>query len=358
MSVSSTMTLAKRVTASLPGLALICTFAGSAAWADQVEDFYRGKTIELAIAGAPAGGYDVAARTLAAHISRHIPGNPTVIVKNMPGAAGLIVTNYLYNVAKRDGTVIGMPTSNVPLEPRLKLLSPDGSNVKFDLRDFAWIGTPLQEPQVTWVWHTAPAANVDDLKANTILMGATTASADNAVLPMLMDELLGTRMKVLTGYKGQNEINLAAERGEVQGNNTGLSNLSVNKADWLRDGKVRILLQFGNDRLPQLPDVPTAIELASSDADREMLRFYGLKFTMARPLLIPPGVPAERTAALQAAFAATMTDSDYLADARHIGLDTNWLAAKDLTDRVRDIAATPQPVIDHLHALLAHSDIK
>ena len=214
----------------------------TAARAETVADFYRGKTIELAIAGAPAGGYDVAARTLANHYGRHIPGNPTVIVKNMPGAAGLIVTNYLYNVAKRDGTVIGMPTSNVPIEPRLKLLSPDGSNVKFDLANFSWIGTPLQEPQVTWVWHTAPAASVDDLKTNTILMGATTASADNAILPMLVDELIGTKMKVLTGYQGQNEINLAAERGEVQGNNTGLSNLTVNKADWLRDGKVRILL--------------------------------------------------------------------------------------------------------------------
>jgi len=330
----------------------------TAARAETVADFYRGKTIELAIAGAPAGGYDVAARTLANHYSRHIPGNPTIIVKNMPGAAGLVVTNYLYNVAKRDGTVIGMPTSNVPLEPRLKLLSPDGSNVKFDLANFSWIGTPLQEPQITWVWHTAPAASVDDLKTNTILMGATTASADNAILPMLVDELIGTKMKVLTGYQGQNEINLAAERGEVQGNNTGLSNLTVNKADWLRDGKVRILLQFGNERLPQLPTVPTAIELASSEADKAMLRFYGLKFTMARPLLIPPQVPAERTVALQAAFQATMRDPAYIDEARRIGLDTNWLGAKALAERVSDIAATPQAVVDHLHELLARGGVK
>ena len=233
----------------------------TAARAETVADFYRGKTIELAIAGAPAGGYDVAARTLANHYSRHIPGNPTVIVKNMPGAAGLVVTNYLYNVAKRDGTVIGMPTSNVPIEPRLKLLSPDGSNVKFDLGNFAWIGTPLQEPQVTWVWHTAP-------------------------------------------------------------------------------------------------DVPTAIELATSDADKAMLRFYGLKFTMARPLLIPPQVPAERTAMLQAVFQATMQDPAYIEEARRIGLDTNWLGAKALAERVGDIAATPQAVVDHLHDLLARGGVK
>jgi tripartite-type tricarboxylate transporter receptor subunit TctC len=189
-------------------------------------------------------------------------------------------------------------------------------------------------------------------------MGATTASADNAILPMLVDELIGTKMKVLTGYQGQNEINLAAERGEVQGNNTGLSNLTVNKADWLRDGKVRILLQFGNERLLQLPAVPTAIELASSDADKSMLRFYGLKFTMARPLLIPPQVPAERTAALQAAFEATMQDPAYIEEARRIGLDTNWLGAKALAERVNDIAATPQAVVDHLHELLARGGVK
>jgi tripartite-type tricarboxylate transporter receptor subunit TctC len=332
--------------------------AASAARADEVADFYRGKTIELAIGAAAAGGYDLAGRTLANHMSRHIPGNPGIIVRNMPGAAGLLVTNYLHNVATRDGTVIGMPTSVILLEPRLKLLSLDGSNVKFDLRDFAWIGTPLQETQVTWVWHTAPAKSVDDLKTTPILMGATTASGDAAILPLLVNELIGTKMKVLAGYFGQNEINLAAERGEVQGNNTGLSNLTVNKADWMREHKVRILLQFGNERLPQLQDVPTAIELASSEADRALLRFYCLKFTIARPLLIPPGVPAERTAALQAAFAATMTDPQYLAEAQHIGLDTNWLGADAITERVREINEAPQALIDRLRDLLARAGVK
>jgi tripartite-type tricarboxylate transporter receptor subunit TctC len=330
----------------------------TAAYAETAADFYRGKTIELAIAGAPAGGYDVAARTLANHFGRHIPGNPTVIVKNMPGAAGLVVTNYLYNVAKRDGTVIGMPTSNVPLEPRLKLLSPDGGNVKFDLANFSWIGTPLQEPQVTWVWHTAPAASVEDLKSNTILMGATTTSADNAILPMLVDELIGTKMKVLTGYQGQNEINLAAERGEVQGNNTGLSNLTVNKADWLRDGKVRILLQYGTERLPALKDAPTIIELAATEDDRALMRFYALKFHMARPVVLPPEVPAERVAALQSAFEATMKDEAYLEEARRIRLDVNWLGSREMTAQIRQMQETPQAVVDRLRELLARAGVK
>jgi tripartite-type tricarboxylate transporter receptor subunit TctC len=332
--------------------------AQDAALADPVADFYRGRTLELAIGAAPAGGYDVAGRTLANHMARYIPGNPAIIVRNMPGATGLIMTNYLYGVAKRDGTAIGMPTSNIPLEPRLKLVSADGSNVKFDLRRFSWIGTPLQEPQVTWVWHTTPARTFADLKTNTVLMGATTSSADNALLPSIVNQLLGTKMQVFAGYIGQNEINLAVERGEVQGNNTGLSNLTVNKTEWLRDNKIRILLQFGTERLAVLKDVPTVAELATSDADRALLRFYGLKFKMARPLIIPPNVPAERTAALQAAFEATMRDPQYLDEAKRIGLDTNWLGAGDMAEIMRQIEETPQPVVDQLRALLSRADTR
>jgi len=323
--------------------------------AQPIADFYRGKTIELLIGAAAGGGYDLAGRTLANHFGRHIPGHPAIVVRTMPGATGLIMTNHLYNVAKRDGTVLGMPTSNVPLEQRLKLISPDGSNVKFDVARMSWIGTPLQEPQVTWVWHTAPARTIDDLKANTILMGATTASADNSILPLLVNQLIGTRMQVVTGYQGQNEINLAVERGEVQGNNTGLSNLTVNKADWLRDNKVRILLQYGSERLALLKDVPTAVELASTEIDRALLRFYALKFNMARPLTLPPDVPADRSEALQTAFAATMKDPQYLAETRRLGLDVNWLGGEEIMRLIRQIQETPQPVADRLRELLARA---
>jgi tripartite-type tricarboxylate transporter receptor subunit TctC len=263
------------------------------------------------------------------------------------------MTNHLYNVAKRDGTAIGMPTSNIPLEQRLKVISPDGANVKFEIERFGWIGTPVQEPQVTWVWHTAPVHNVDDLRNNAIRMGATTSSADNYLLPTIVNQLLATRMQVVTGYIGQNEIFLAVERGEVQGNNTGLSNITVNKADWLRDGKVRILLQYGTEQLPSLPDVPTAVELASAEADRALLRFYAVKFSMARPLMAPPDVPAERVAALRAAFDATMKDPQYLDEARRIGLDVNPLGGEGIAKLIREVQSTPQSVVDRLRELLA-----
>jgi tripartite-type tricarboxylate transporter receptor subunit TctC len=326
----------------------------SRASAQSVAEFYRGKTIEFLVAGAAAGASDLAARTVAKHMSGHIPGHPTIIIRNMPGATGLIMTNYLYNVAPRDGTAMGMPLSNELLEPRLKLLSADGRAVKFDVGAMNWIGTPTQEPQVTWVWHTAPAKTFEDLKTHTILMGATGASADNSILPLLVNELLGTRMQVVTGYIGQNAINIAVERGEVQGNNTGLSNLTVLRPDWVSENKVRILLQYGTKRLPELKEVPTVIELANSDAERAMLQFYALKFTLARPMALPPGVPADRVEALQAAFVDTMKDETYVEDARQIGLDVNWLDGKEMGEQIRQIEDTPQSVVDRLRIFLAH----
>jgi tripartite-type tricarboxylate transporter receptor subunit TctC len=331
--------------------------AANSARAQPVAEFYRGKTVEILVGAAAGGGYDVVARLIANHMPRHVPGNPAIVVRNMPGATGLVMTNHLYNVARRDGTIIGMPTSNVPIEPRLRLLSPDGSNIKFDISRFGWLGTPLQEPQVTWLWHTAPAKTVADLKTTTILMGATTATADNFILPMLANQIIGTRMKPVTGYQGQNEINIAVERGEVQGNNTGLSNLTVNRADWLRDGKIRILIQYGTDRLAAIKNVPTAMELAENDADRAVLRTYAAKFAMARPLAVVTDA-SDRLAALQAAFAATMTDPQYLSDARKLGLDTNWIGGRELTEMVGQIEATPQPVVDRLRDLLARASTK
>jgi tripartite-type tricarboxylate transporter receptor subunit TctC len=334
------------------GAALLVSLAGPAK-SEPVADFYRGKTIELIIGGAVGGGYDLAGRTVANYITRHIPGNPSIIVRNQFGATSLIMTNQLYNTAKRDGTVIGMPLSNIPLEPRLKLISPDGSNVRFDIARFNWIGTPLQEPQVTWLWHDAPAKTIDDLRSTPIRMGATTSSADNYILPTLVNQLLGGKMQVVTGYSGQNEIFLAVERGEVQGNNAGLSNVRVNRGEWLREGKVRVLMQYGTERLQDLPDVPTAMELASTEADRALFRLYAVKFNMARPLVLPPEVPAERVAALRAAFDATMKDPQYIEEAKRIGLDVNPLGGEAIAKLIEQVQATPQDAVDRLHEVLA-----
>ena len=320
--------------------------------ADPVADFYRGKTVEMIIGAAAGGGYDIAGRAVARHLGRHIPGQPALIVRNMPGATSLIMTNALYNRSPRDGTVMGMPNNTIPLEPRLKLLAAAG-NVAFDVNRFNWIGTPVQEPQVFWVWHTAPAKSFADLKTGKIIMGATAASADNYMLSHLMNQTLGTRMEFVTGYQGQSEINLAVERGEVQGNTTGLTNLVVTKADWIRQGRIRMLVQFGGERVAEIKEVPAVVELAASEDDREIWRFFTSKFKMARPLALPPEVPAERVKALQDAFDATMRDPQFLEEAKQIGLQIDPLGGEAIGRLIAQMQATPEALVERLRRLLA-----
>jgi tripartite-type tricarboxylate transporter receptor subunit TctC len=323
-----------------------------AAHADPIADFYRGKTVEMMIGAAAGGGYDIAGRAIARHIGRHIPGNPTIIVRNMPGATSLIMTNQLYNRAPRDGTVMGMPNNTIPLEPRLRLLAATG-NVAFDISRFSWIGTPVQEPQVFWVWHTAPAKSFEDLKVNRIIMGATAVTADNYTVSFLMNQTLGTRMEFVTGYQGQNEINLAVERGEVQGNTTGLTNLLVGRPDWVRDGKIRMLVQFGSERVDELKDVPAVVELATSDDDRAIWQLFTSKFKLARPLALPPDVPRDRVKALQDAFDGTMKDPLFLEDARKLGLDIKPLGGEAVGKLVDQMQQTPDAPVERLRKLLA-----
>ena len=262
------------------------------------------------------------------------------------------MTNHLYNIAKRDGTVIGMTNNNIPLEPRLHLLSPDGANVKFDVTRLAWLGSPLQEPQVLFVWHTAPVRTVADLKTTRILVGAVTVAADNYTMQLLLNRTYGTIMDFVTGYPGQNDIFVAMERGEVQANSAGISNLTVNRPELLREGKVRILVQYGSARLPLLPTVPTAAELMTSAADSELWRVYTLKYAFARPIALPPEVPADRVKALRDAFDETMKDLLYVADAGRLGLDVNPLNGETLTRLVNEIQSTPEPIMARLRGLL------
>jgi tripartite-type tricarboxylate transporter receptor subunit TctC len=348
---SATSRRSRRATAA-GAIALLAATLTAADAADSVADFYRGKTIELIIGAAAGGGYDIAGRAVARHLGRHVPGSPAMIVRNLPGATSLIMTNQLYNRSPRDGTVIGMPNNTIPLEPQLRLLASSG-NVAFDIGRFSWIGTPVQEPQVFWVWHTAPAQTVADLKTSKIIMGATAATADNYMLSFLMNQTLGTRMDFVTGYQGQNEINLAVERGEIQGNTTGLTNLVVTKADWIRQGKIRMLVQFGGERAAELKQVPAVVELATSDEDREIWRFFTSKFKMARPLALPPDVPRERVEALQRAFDATMQDPLFLDEARKIGLEISPLGGAAIGKLIAQMQATPAGVVERLRRLLA-----
>jgi tripartite-type tricarboxylate transporter receptor subunit TctC len=326
------------------------------AHADAVESFYRGKTLDFLIGAAVGGAYDLPGRIVAHHLGKHIPGNPSVVVRNMVGGNGLTMTNHLYNVAPKDGTVIGMPNNAIPLEPLLKILSPDGSNVRFDVRKLQWIGSPAQETYVSFVWHTAPAKSFEDLRRTEILTGGTASLGEAVALPKLMNALAGTRFNIVKGYGGQNDIFLAMERGELQANTAGLTNLTSSRADWVRDHKIRALVQYTGtekgEKSSILRGVPSAVDLVPTDSDRTLLRFLFAKYRMARVIFAAPEVVAERIQALRAAFDATMTDSAFLDESAKVGLEVKPVGGRDVAKLIQELYATPNDVVERARSIL------
>lgn len=336
----------------LPLVAMAALVQASAARADGVEGFYKGKTVELLIGAAVGGAYDLPGRVLAHHLGGHIPGRPTVVVRNMPGGNGLLMTNQLYNVAPRDGSVIGMPNNAIPLEPLLKVLSPTGDNVKFDVTKLQWIGSPAQEIYVTFVWHTAGVRTVEDLRNVEVLTGGTASLGEAVALPTVMNALAGTKMRVVKGYGGQNDIFLAMERGELQANTTGLTNLTSSRADWVRDGKIRMLIQYTAEKTSPLKDVPFALDLVQTDEDRDVLRFLFAKYRMARVIFAAPEVPVDRIGALRTAFDRTMKDPAFLEESAKVGLDINPISGNDVDSLVKKLYATPKRIVDKARSVL------
>jgi tripartite-type tricarboxylate transporter receptor subunit TctC len=319
--------------------------------ADSVEQFYRGKTVEFVVGAAAGGGFDLTTRPLLPYLTKYMPGHPNFVVRNMPGAAGIIMTNYLTSAAAKDGTVIGMATSNVPFEPRLKT---GGNNtVRYDPQKLGWIGTPVREPQVSWVWSASGVKTWEDLKTKHVRFGATSPTGDNAIFPAIANKLLGLTSEIVTGYQGVGEIFLAIERGELEANNTAYSNLEISKGDWLRDGKIKVIMQFGLQRLASLKDVPTIMELVQNADDRNMLRFFLLKFEMHRPIFAPPGIPPERLEALRTAFDKSMADPEFIADAKRGGIDINPLGGKEIAKLVDEVATTPEATVERLSKTVA-----
>ncbi len=320
--------------------------------ADSVEAFYHGKNIRLLIGATAGGGYDLVGRTVAERLGAHIPGNPNVTVENMPAASSLVMSNYLYNSAPRDGTAIGVPSNAIPLEPRLRLLSRAGGSLNFDISRFTWIGNAARQPQVLFVWHQAPISSIEDLKTIPALMGAISVGADSFTIPYVLNAILPAKMKIVPGYAGIGETLLAMERGELHGHSAGLANILSAKPDWIKEKKLRVLVQFGLQRQPELPDVPTGDEIVSDERDKEMLRFFALKYELAYGFIIPPGVPADRVAALKHAFDETMRDPVYLDAAARLSLPRNAMTSTEVDDVIAKINSTPEPVVARMRAIL------
>jgi len=326
-------------------------FLAAPAFAQTPADFYKGKTVDMVIGFSVGGGYDVYARTVARFMGEQIPGKPRIVPKNMTGAGSRVAANFVYNVAPKDGTVLATADQSMPLEQAV-----GDAGITFDTRKFTWIGTPIFENNTLVTWHTSPVKTVEDAKRMEVAVGATGFNT-SAQYPQVMNSLLGTKFKIIMGYPGGNEINLAMENGEVAGRGSNnWTSWKSTKPDWIRDKKINILVQIGLTKAADLPDVPLLMDLAKNEDDRLALKLVSAPPMVGRPVFSTPNVPDDRTKALRDAFDATMKDPAFLEEAKKTGLDINPIGGVELQKIVADIIDTPKPVRDRLASILSLID--
>ena len=313
-------------------------------------DFFRGKQITLVTSASVGGGYDQYARLLARHMQRHIPGEPAIIVQNMVGAEGLRAANYLYNVAAQDGTVIGGLSRNTGLA---RFYDFNNAGIQFDARKFHWLGSPQQEIGLFILSTRSGLSGLTDLKTREVSISSTAHNSPSTVYSRILNATIGTRLKPIEGYDGSQACLMAVERGEVDAHVSGGSSAPFRARimPWLAKGDAKVIMQMGMKRDPEFSDVPTAIEVESAPADKQMFEIAFAEQVMGRPFVLPPGVPADRIAALRAAFDATMKDPQFLDDAKlqkaeidPVGgeainalLDRVYAAPPDLVARIREL---------------------
>jgi tripartite-type tricarboxylate transporter receptor subunit TctC len=332
-------------------LLALCAFAAACApraKADTVADFFKGRAVTVVVSSSAAGGYDTLARALARYMGKHLPGNPAFIVRNMPGAGGMTATNFLYNNADKDGSVIGLVQNNTPFEPLFGTKEARYEPVKFN-----WLGSPSSETAMVLLWHTVPVSTVAELKAREVAVGVSGANSTPAFFTRLLNATLGTKMKPINGYPGQNDVLLAMERRELDGPPSAFfSAVRSTRPTWLREKTAKAILQYGPEKLAELADVPFAPDLVTSDEDKLTMQAAFAPLALGRPFLIPPGVPAERVAALRAAFAATMADAEFLAEGERMGLGLNApRTGAQIQDVMERAYQSPPAVIERLRQL-------
>jgi tripartite-type tricarboxylate transporter receptor subunit TctC len=310
-------------------------------------EFFRGKTVNILVGFEAGGGYDLYARVLAQFLGRHIPGQPAVIVQNMPGAGGLRAARNLANVAPKDGTVLGMLAQTLPFDTVL------GYTPDIDAGAFNWIGRVATNAEVGVTLAQSGITSIETARNREISIGGTGGTASSTVVPFLLNKLASTRFKLIAGYGGANEVLLAMERGEVEMvGATGISTIMANHAAWLRDGTVRLIYQSALTRHPDIPDVPSIGELGTGSEEKQILDMFAAGSAIGRVLIAPPGVPAERVAVLRRAMATTLADPEMLAYARRHNLALDVGSGDELSAIVRDMLATPKAVVAKAREIL------
>ncbi len=317
------------------------------AQAEPVAEFYRGKTINLVVGTSPGNDYDYRGRIIARHMGRHIPGEPIVVPQNMPGAGGIKAANYFASIAPKDGTVVHMIMTNMMATQAMQI-----PGVEFDTRQFRWLGNTTSTPNVINSWHTSGITRIEQVKTKELIVGAPKGTA-GVVYPTLLNKLAGMKFKIVTGYPGGNEVNIAMERGEVlgRGSNSWASWKST-KPDWLAEKKIIMLAQVGLKRDPELAEVPLLLELVTDDRDRKLMTFISAETAISRALVTTPGVPAERVTALRRAFDATMKDPQFLAEADKAKMDIRAMTGEDAQVIADGIANTPAEVVNYAKDVL------
>jgi len=320
----------------------------SAGSAQTPAEFFRGKTVDLYIAYTAGGGYDLYARLVARHLGRHIPGNPTVVPKNMEGAGGLRLANWLYSAAPKDGTALGATSRSVAFEPIL-----GNKGAQYDASRFTWLGSANDEVAVGISWHTSGVSRFEELFTKELTVGSTGTADDTYQFPRLINNVLGTKMKIITGYPGGNDISLAMERGEVGGRGGwSWSSVKSTRMSWVTEKKIHILMQISLAKHPDLPDVPLITDLAKTDEHRQIFRLIFARQVMGRPFQGPPGIPADRLRVLQKAFMDTLKDKEFLAEAEKGKFEINPVAGEALEQLVAEAHKTPPAVAAKAAALI------
>jgi tripartite-type tricarboxylate transporter receptor subunit TctC len=334
----------------LAGLVGVLLAEAMPAAAQDAADFYRRSDMTLYVGSGPSGGFDSYARVLARHYGKYIPGNPTIVVKNMPGASGLNAMNFLANVAPRDGSAILASFNTVVLDPLY-----GKAEARFDPRDLGWIGSIGKQTGTCLTWHSVPVKSVEDARRREILVGATGADSTPNIFPRLLNAMIGTKFKVIDGYTTP-DLRLAVERGEIEG----LCGIAwethmASVPQWIIDKKVNFLLQLGLQESAHLPGVPMAITLIARQEDRKVWELLVIPQEFGRPVAAPPRLPPERLAALQAAFDKTMKDPNYLADTEKTKQFVDPLDAREIAALVARAYAAPKDIVERaaLYAVTA-----
>jgi tripartite-type tricarboxylate transporter receptor subunit TctC len=327
--------------------ALIISATAHPAYADPIADFYRGKQLSLVIGTSAGNDYDFRGRLIARHMGRHIPGEPTIVPRNMPGAGGVNAANWLASIAPRDGTTLHMIMTNM-----MGAQAVGTHGVQFDTRKFFWLGNTTSSPNVTNSWHTTGVTKIDQVKSREFILGAPAGTAGVAY-GTVMNALAGTKFKIVTGYPGGNEVNLAMERGEVEGRGSNSwASWKSTKPEWLAQKKIIMLVQVGLKRDPELPDVPLLLELVSNDLDRKVMTFMSAETAISRALITTADVPPERLEALRRAFDATMKDPQFLAEAEKAKMDIGAMTGEESQKIADSIVNTPPVVIARAKVVL------